>query len=160
MAKWAYGAHNPGNAGRVLGRRSPSWGFPVNLRATSSFRAGDFARLEQLLVPRLLDGIRAATMATLGAAEAIVPVDTGQLQESGSTGVEWQGRAVVGFVQFTAPWAAFVEFGTGARGAASPGAGPYEYTMSWPGMRAQPYLRPALDSSRGDVLDAIRSALA
>jgi HK97 gp10 family phage protein len=99
-------------------------------------------------------------MATLGAAEAIVPVDTGQLQESGSTGVEWQGKAVVGYVQFNAPYAAYVEFGTGIRGAASPGAGPYEYTMSWPGMRAQPYLRPALDSSRGDVLDAIRSALA
>lgn len=131
----------------------------MNIRADATFRAGDWSRLEALLVPKLTAGITAANFVVLGAAAAIVPVDTGRLQESGAESVEWKGSAVTGTVQFNAPYAAYVEFGTGRRGSSSAGAGPYDYDQNWPGMTAQPYLRPALDSTRAQVLDAIKGAL-
>jgi len=56
-------------------------------------------------------------------------------------------------------YAGYVEFGTGRRGAASPGAGPFPYRQSWPGMAAQPYCRPALDIGRSQVLTAWQAAL-
>lgn len=129
------------------------------LRADSTFKAGSWSRLEALLVPKLTAGIQAANFAVLAASSAIVPVDTGRLQESPATSVEWKGSAVTGYVQYNAPYAAYVEFGTGRRGASSAGAGPYGYDENWPGMNAQPYLRPALDSTRAQVLDAIKNAL-
>jgi hypothetical protein len=57
-------------------------------------------------------------------------------------------------VQATSPHAAYVEFGTGQRGAASAGAGNGPYSETWPGMPAQPYLRPALDTARPAILGA------
>ena len=45
-----------------------------------------------------------------------------------------------------------VELGTGVRGASSPGAGPGPYKLSWPGMAARPYLRPAWDQHRREVI--------
>ena len=64
----------------------------------------------------------------------------------------------------TAPYAAFVEYGTGLRGA---GTYPYElpsegvpYTGSWvydykrqnwQGHAAQPFMRPALDTARPEI---------
>lgn len=48
------------------------------------------------------------------------------------------------------PHAAYVEFGTGQRGAASAGAAPGEggYDPDWPGMCAQPYMYPAAQQMR------------
>jgi hypothetical protein len=51
-----------------------------------------------------------------------------------------------------------VEFGTGRRGASSAGAGPYSYDPNWPGMVAQPYMRPALDTARPQILAAFAEA--
>lgn len=132
----------------------------MNFRAQSTFRAGSFAALEAKLVPRLLKGAQAGADAVLDASQAIVPVDTGALKDSAGARVEWVGQKVSGYVTYGAYYAAYVEFGTGARGAGSAGAGPYPYKLSWPGMVAQPYIRPALDSSRQAVLDAFRAALA
>jgi hypothetical protein len=131
----------------------------MNFRAQTSFRAGSFARLEQLLVPLLITGATNGANAVLAESQALVPVDTGALKVSGGTRVEWTGQRVTGYITYGAYYAAYVEFGTGARGAGSAGAGPYPYKLSWPGMLAQPYCRPALDSSRAAVLDAFRAAL-
>lgn len=131
----------------------------MNLRAKSTFRAGSFAKLEQLLVPRLTAGAQAGADAVLEISQGLVPVDTGELKESGGTSVEWTGTRVVGYVTYGAYYSAYVEFGTGRRGAESPGAGPGPYKASWPGMRAQPYCRPALDVGRAQVLEAFRAAL-
>lgn len=57
-------------------------------------------------------------------------------------------------------YAAFVEYGTGQRGAAS-GVTPeegYEYGSS-PGMAAQPYLRPAWDGGKKGVVKDLEKAV-
>ena len=96
-------------------------------------------------------------------AQAIVPVDTGALRESIGWSAEDEGGTIVGTVSADTPYASYVEYGTGARGAASPGAGPYPYTMTWPGMPAQPYMRPAIDTARPQIkavfADNIRAAI-
>lgn len=102
----------------------------------------------QRVVPALVGAVTEAAEAVAEEAQAIVPVDTGELRDSIGIGpVALIGNAVQGSVQATSPHAAYVEFGTGQRGAASAGAGAGPYSESWPGMPAQPYLRPALDSA-------------
>ncbi len=84
----------------------------------------------------------------LVAAQGYVPVRSGELRDSGHVEVTEAGKTVYAAVVFDAPHSAFVEFGTGIRGAASPGAGPGPYSPTWPGMPSQPYLRVAFDELR------------
>lgn len=126
----------------------------MNLRANPTFRPGNRAKLEALLVPRIIAAVTQASESVVDEAKAIVPVDTGELQESIHSEVVWLGTKVTGTIKAEAPHAAFVEFGTGQRGAASPGAGPYTYSSTWPGMVAQPYIRPALDTGQGAIVEA------
>ena len=133
----------------------------MNMRAKATFQAGSFAAVEALLVPKLLVGARNAAQAVYEDSQAIVPVDTGELKDSGSVDVEWVGHQVTGYVTYSAPWAAYNEFGTGRRGAASGHGGPgIGYDPNWPGMTGSPYMRPALDSSRPRQLAAFQEALA
>lgn len=105
-------------------------------------------------MPRIQEAVLQGAASVLEISKQYCPVDTGRLVSSGGAVVEWAGQKVVGTVEYSAPYAAYVEFGTGARGAASSGAGPYDYRMDWPGMVAQPYLRPALDQGRPAILEA------
>ena len=90
-------------------------------------------------------------------AEAIVPVDTGALRESGHVElVVSSGPRPSAAVVFDQPYAAYLEYGTGQRGAASQGAGEGPYDPNWPGMVAQPYLRPALDTARPHIVEVFR----
>ena len=133
----------------------------MNLRANATFRAGDFSRVEALLVPKMIAGAGAGAQVVYQASQEIVHVDTGELKDSGvqPCPVEWVGKRVTGYVVYTARHAAYNEFGTGIRGAASPGAGPYSYNSNWPGMAAIPFLRPPLDTERPQILAAFREAL-
>ena len=110
-------------------------------------------------MPLLVGGVTAATQAVFDISQGLVHVDTGELKSSGITSVEWTGTKVTGYITYTAGHAAYNEFGTGRRGAASPGAGPYPYKQDWPGMAAIPFMRPALDIGRQQTVDAIRAAL-
>lgn len=111
----------------------------------------------QKLVPRIVNAIEESQEAVVSEAQTICPVDTGELVASIATGpIEVKGTVVTGTVEATAPYAAYVEWGTGIRGAASLGAGPGPYSPSWPGMASQPYMRPALDTAQ----PAIRAAFA
>lgn len=83
----------------------------------------------------------------------LVPVDTGRLRDSIAVSIEELPRTIRGSVGPDTPYAAYVEFGTGIRGQNSPGAGAGPYSSTWPGMPAQPYVRPALDEKRGEVLE-------
>ena len=130
----------------------------MNFRASSTFTPVDLSRLMQRVVPALVDAVTESCETVVEEAQAIVPVDTGELRESIHTAdVSLVGSVVSGSVEASSPHAGYVEFGTGARGAASAGAGPYPYTESWPGMPAQPYLRPALDTARPAILQAFVS---
>lgn len=127
----------------------------MNFRATSTFKPVDIARIMQRVVPAAVAAITEGAEAVAAEAQTIVPVDTGELRDSIGVGpVALVGNEVQGSIEATAPYAAYVEFGTGQRGAASPGAGAGPYSDTWPGMTAQPYLRPALDTARPAILDA------
>lgn len=90
-------------------------------------------------------------------AEALVPVDTGELFLSISAPpVVDTGELIIGEVVASAPHAGFLEFGTGIRGASSINAGPYPYNMDWLGINPQPYLRPALDLARDRIREQLR----
>lgn len=94
-------------------------------------------------------------------AKSICPVDTGALQASIQAQEPLEdGNQVTAEIVATADYAAYVEYGTGERGAASAGAGEGPYSPHWPGMAAQPYMRPPLDTRRGDVFDAIAQEVA
>jgi HK97 gp10 family phage protein len=128
----------------------------VNIRASSNFKPGNLAAFEAKLVPRLISAVGKGTGIVADEARAICPVDTGELQASIGATVAWVGQQVTGAVAATAKHAAYVEFGTGVRGSAAAGAGPYPYSPAWPGMPAKPYLRPAIDTSHAAILDAFR----
>jgi HK97 gp10 family phage protein len=87
------------------------------------------------------------------------PVLTGALRDSISSTVDDSGSTVVGSVGPHMDYAAYVEYGTGVRGASSAGAGPYAYNPNWPGMAAHPYVRPSLDECKPTVLDMFRSQI-
>lgn len=131
----------------------------VNLKVDVSVKWGDFSRVEEVIVPKLLDGAEVAAGIVYDDSQVRVAVDTGSLKASGRKFVEWVNKKVTGYVEYQAGHAAFVEFGTGVRGQESPGAGPFEYDQNWPGMIAQPYIRPALDGNHKGISDAFTDAL-
>ncbi len=120
----------------------------IRATATSTFR-GDLGRfISGRITPAVVAGVEAFATLVLQEAQSIVPVDTGELRDSGSVVMAETEKSVTGNVVFSAGHAGYVEFGTGIRGSESAGAGPYSYSATWPGMAAQPYLRPALDIAR------------
>lgn len=127
--------------------------------ATGTFTPAPLTRVMSVLGGQLQKGVEDAVSLVYRKADAMVPVDKGDLRGSASNEVVDSGSVVTGTVAYESDHAAFVEFGTGIRGASSPGAGPYPYNPTWPGMSAQPYLRPALDESDEDILDAIVGTL-
>lgn len=88
--------------------------------------------------------------------QAYCPVDTGALRDSITIdALEDSGDSITGRVGPHADYAEFVEFGTGQRG--DPAA-PYGHTGK-PGMVAQPYVRPALDENKPNVLQIFKDQL-
>lgn len=82
--------------------------------------------------------------------QELVAVDTGELKASGHVEVAQIRNGAVAAVVYDAEHSAFLEFGTGQRGAASAGAGDGPYG-STPGMAAQAFLRPAFDAHRNEA---------
>lgn len=138
----------------------------MNIRATATFRPGNFAKLEAAIVPKLITATKSACAVVVTTAQALVPVDTGELKASITSSVTWQGTKVFGNIVAAAPHAAFIEFGTGIVGAASnhgslpsvgvpiTGSWIYDYRQQgWIGMPARPYLRPSIDTNHTAILD-------
>lgn len=84
-------------------------------------------------------------------AQSLCPVRTEELRNSGHVEIGETGKTLAAAVVFDAPYSVYVEYGTGQRGAASAGAGEGPYSPTWPGMPAQPYLRPAFDEHRDEA---------
>ena len=122
---------------------------------------GDLGRfIATHITPGIIAGVAAAQGLIVQEAQALCPVRTGALRDSiAASEPDDTGRTVVGTIVASAPYAGYVEYGTGRRGSESADRGPYNYTMSWPGMTAQPFLRPALDSARDVVREAFAAAL-
>lgn len=125
------------------------------IRATATFRPrGDLGRyVETHIGPATRAAVSESCQLLESRMKELCPVDTGRLQSSITTEIQELPRTIRGEVGPHTDYAAYVEFGTGIAGAGSPGAGKGPYSSSWPGMPAQPYVRPALDESRKAVLD-------
>jgi HK97 gp10 family phage protein len=98
--------------------------------------------------------------AVFNSSQELVPVDTGELKESGHVVVTQTGKTVSAAVVYDSEHSVFLEYGTGIRGAASAGAGDGPYNPNWPGQPAQPYLRPAFDQHRDEAQSMTRETIA
>ncbi len=127
------------------------------IRAHAQFTPGNVSGVVIQVRSKLVAAAERAQAIVKEEAEALVPVDTGELRASikALPAVD-DGNQIKAEVVADAPHAAYVEFGTGQRGVASSGAGPLSYRMDWPGMPAQPYMRPALDTARARVLQEFK----
>lgn len=135
-------------------------GFTVNANVTYRARTTTGQFIANTLTPAVHDAVQMAAEIVVDEAKALVPVDTGALQDSISATVTDTETTSAAKITAAQPYAAYVEFGTGRRGAAGPGSGPYPYNPDWPGMTPRPYMRPALDTTRDAVLAAFKSQLA
>ena len=117
----------------------------------------------RFIIAKVTEGIRNGVIkwagTVLDTAQAMVPVDTGDLKASGHVTVADTGKTIAAAVSFDMPYAMYVEFGTGVRGAASAGAGDGPYSTSWVGMPAQPYLRPAFEQHRNEAESMTRETI-
>jgi HK97 gp10 family phage protein len=126
------------------------------IRATATFRPrSDLGRfVEARVTPAVRMGVQESLELIRDRAKELCPVDTGALQASITIDpLEEPGKTVVGRVGPHTDYDVYVEFGTGIAGASSAGAGPGPYSPTWPGMIAQPYMRPAIDESREKIKD-------
>lgn len=128
----------------------------MNFQAKASFTGLNLAVAQAAFEQAARLSVEQGAAAVLETAESIVPVDTGDLRESGHVELLKSGSQPSAAVVFDTEYAAYVEYGTGIRGASSPGAGEGPYSSSWPGMAAEPYLRPALDIERPNIVEIFR----
>ena len=129
----------------------------ISARAQFTPRNGLGQFVQARVAPAVEASVTAACNLIQTAAQGYCPVDTGALRDSITVEVDSSGSTVVGHVGPHMPYADYVEYGTGQRGAASEGAGAGPYSESWPGMAAQPYMRPAVDENKPAILDLFQS---
>lgn len=132
------------------------------LGATSIFRPNP--SVKDKILNGVSRGVSAVAQLVEQEAKAGVAVATGDLRDSiralpveQDRDLAGAGNAITAVVEAGTDHAFFVEYGTGLRGMESAGAGPGPYDPNWPGMVAQPYMRPALDTVRGEALATMAS---
>lgn len=133
--------------------------MPLSARAQFTPRSSLGQFISTVISPGVLASVQASADLIRDTAKAYCPVDTGALRDSIESSSRETGKSAVGTVTVGMPYGPYVEYGTGRRGAESPDAGPGPYTLSWPGMTPQPYMRPAVDESRQPILDIFRSQI-
>lgn len=110
---------------------------------------GQFAKV--VMSPRCVAAVQESCELVQTLAQGYAPVDTGALRDSITIDPPVEGDAsVTGTVSPHVFYASYLEYGTGKRG--DPSA-PYAHVETWPGIAARPYMRPALDESRGKIKD-------
>ena len=115
------------------------------------------AAVQERVTKLVVAAVTKGTEQVLATSQELVAVDTGDLKGSGHMTVTLEGQVVTGRVIYDSDHAAYVEFGTGIRGAASPGTGKgIVYSSTWKGMPAQAFLRPALDNNKENTISAFR----
>lgn len=124
----------------------------LSARAQYTPRGSSGQFISATITPGVTASVQAVVDTMRDSAKAMAPVDTGALRDSIASVVEPKGRTVLGWVTVGVPYASYVEYGTGQRGDPAVAHNP-----NWPGMRPQPYLRPAADEMRGMILDLFRS---
>lgn len=113
----------------------------MSFSATSSFQAADLSGILESYREAATVAVVQTSEHVLFMANVMVPIDTGTLQRSGNTTLEQMPEGPCGYVNYDEFYSAFVEFGTSR-------------------MEAQPYLRPALDSSHDLFLINVKTETA
>jgi len=112
---------------------------------------------------RLRQAIGTATGIVLSDAKTLCPVDTGALRSSIHMSVRNADNDIVGRVYTNKEYAAYVEFGTGEKGASSDYPKASELGLSYSpdrkGQVAQPYMYPALKQNQTKINRLIEDAL-
>lgn len=127
--------------------------------ATATFTPG--AAVRDRVLAALGRGIDIGARIVAEEAKGTVAVYTGDVQskiEAKESTIA--GNIVTAAVVSGSDHGGYLEYGTGQRGESSAGAGPGPYDPNWTGMVAQPYLRPALDTKRDEVIAAINQEVA
>lgn len=129
------------------------------LKATARYtpRAGSGQFVKAVITPAATASVKASCQMIFDRSQELVAVRTGELKASGKVVIEEGEATVSGKVVYDNGHAGYVEFGTGIAGASSPGAGSFPYDPEWPGMVAQPFLRPAYEESKPAILELFRS---
>lgn len=95
-----------------------------------------------------------------GNAKDLAPDDTGDLRQSIRKETKRYRDKIVAKVYTNSDHAAYMEFGTGQEGAASPSPPKYpgelNYRADWVGVPAQPYLYPALKNNEEKIVNNIK----
>lgn len=134
----------------------------MKVKATAIYRPrGDSGRFVETNVgPAVKASVVAGCRLVQEKAKALAAVDTGEMRDGIVVEIDASGKTVQGHVISTSDHGGYVEFGTGIAGAGSPGTGEGPYNMSWPGMVAQPYMRPAADESQEAVKEIFKGNIA
>lgn len=132
----------------------------LNISATFRPR-GDIGRFIAVkITPAVRKSVEEVAQMIQARAQELCPVDTGALRDSITVEVEDLNKTIRANVGPHMPYAEYLEFGTGIAGAASAGAGPYPYDPNWPGMVAQPFMRPSYEETKPKVEGLFRNNIA
>lgn len=149
-----------GRNGAELEADSADGGYLMNLTSFAKWQPRSNGRfISAKIDDAVAQGITDYAQRIFDTSQEFVPVDTGALKASGHVDVVQSGKQVFITIAYDAPYSVYVEFGTGRRGASSPGAGDGPYNPNWPGMPAQPYLRPAFDAHREEAADVVTATI-
>lgn len=112
----------------------------------------------------LKTGIRKGAKLVQGDAKELAPVgDSGFLRNSIQEKTEEKSGVIIGKVSTNVEYGAYVEFGTGQRGEASPSPPKspenLNYRQDWAGMDAQPFLYPAIQQNKENVKKIVKEEL-
>lgn len=129
--------------------------------------ARKLAELEEVMMKYLSEAMETAVMLVESTAKELVPVDSGTLRTSIASEVQQIATNVVkGFVGSNVPYADDVEFGTSSHTITGDplaweegGETHFATSVDHPGTEAQPYLRPAIETHRSDIIDLIKEAI-
>ncbi|MDE5781487.1 MAG: HK97 gp10 family phage protein [Lachnospiraceae bacterium] len=95
-------------------------------------------------------------------ARSLCPVDTGHLRESIQTRIVENKNEITGEVFTDIEYAPYVEFGTGQRGEKAglkrEGIN-LAYSPDWAGMDPHPFMYPALEAHRDDIMEKLKAAV-
>ena len=132
----------------------------IQARAQYTPRSSSGQFVAVTITPAIVAATDSATALLVKTAQMYAPVATGELRDSiHSDPADDTGKTVVGRARADSPHAVYVEYGTGIRGSESEGAGAGPYNPNWPGMVAQPYMRPALDECRKAIVENYNSEI-
>ncbi len=134
--------------------------FKLNARVQFAPRAAS-GQFISLVAEGAANGVNNSLRIIFDRSQELVAVKTGELKGSGRIiEASDKGGMATGSVVYDASHAGYVEFGTGIRGSSSGGAsGKVSYSSTWPGMPAQPYLRPSADESRQAIKSQLKQDL-